>query len=82
MRCELFPTEVGGFSNSVQFMGNADPDNEISLTAFRLCTMDMLELFKVMNEGTINVLGVFGVVLERPRLTMHRTLFRNVATGC
>merc|ERR1711939_1028791 len=38
------------------FMGNADPDNEISLTAFRLCTMDLLELFKVMNEGTINVL--------------------------
>ena len=38
-------------------MGNADPDNEISLTAFRLCTMDLLELFKVMNEGTINVLG-------------------------
>ncbi|KIX95897.1 uncharacterized protein Z520_08152 [Fonsecaea multimorphosa CBS 102226] len=33
-----------------------DPDNEISLTAFRLLTLDLLELFKVMNEGTINVL--------------------------
>ncbi|KIX07027.1 uncharacterized protein Z518_05003 [Rhinocladiella mackenziei CBS 650.93] len=37
-------------------LGNHDPDNEITLTAFRLLTMDLLELFKVMNEGTINVL--------------------------
>lgn len=37
-------------------LGGADPDNEISMTAFRLLTMDLLELFKVMNEGTINVL--------------------------
>jgi hypothetical protein len=34
-----------------------DPHNEITLTAFRLVTMDLLELFRVMNEGTINVLG-------------------------
>ena len=38
-------------------LGDHDPDNEITLTAFRLLTMDLLELFKVMNEGTINVLG-------------------------
>ncbi|RMD44333.1 hypothetical protein DV735_g830, partial [Chaetothyriales sp. CBS 134920] len=38
------------------FLGSHDPDNEITLTAFRLLTMDLLELFKVMNEGTINVL--------------------------
>jgi len=37
-------------------LGGADPDNEISTTAFRLLTMDLLELFKAMNEGTINVL--------------------------
>lgn len=37
-------------------LGGADPDNEIAMTAFRLLTMDLLELFKVMNEGTINVL--------------------------
>jgi hypothetical protein len=40
-----------------QMIGNDDPHNEITLTAFRLVTMDLLELFKVMNEGTINVLG-------------------------
>ncbi|KAL8827769.1 MAG: hypothetical protein Q9170_006881 [Blastenia crenularia] len=33
-----------------------DPENEITLTAFRLLTMDMLQLFGIMNEGTINVL--------------------------
>ncbi|KAL8847894.1 MAG: hypothetical protein Q9221_007069 [Calogaya cf. arnoldii] len=34
-----------------------DPENEITLTAFRLLTMDLLILFGIMNEGTINVLG-------------------------
>lgn len=35
-----------------------EPENEITLTAFRLLTMDLLVLFHVMNEGTINVLGM------------------------
>ncbi|KAA6410137.1 MAG: ANTH-domain-containing [Lasallia pustulata] len=35
---------------------SAEPENEISLTAFRLLTMDLLVLYHVMNEGTINVL--------------------------
>ncbi|KAL9106721.1 MAG: hypothetical protein Q9227_008290 [Pyrenula ochraceoflavens] len=33
-----------------------DPDNEITLAAFRMLTMDLLVLYSVMNEGTINVL--------------------------
>ncbi|KAJ5172005.1 hypothetical protein N7492_004598 [Penicillium capsulatum] len=33
-----------------------EPENEISLTAFRLCTLDLLVLYSVMNEGVINVL--------------------------
>ncbi|KAJ5919791.1 hypothetical protein N7454_009626 [Penicillium verhagenii] len=33
-----------------------EPENEISLTAFRLLTLDLLVLYSVMNEGTINVL--------------------------
>jgi hypothetical protein len=41
----------------MQLLGTHDPENELSLTAFRLLTLDLLELFKVMNEGTINVLG-------------------------
>ena len=43
--------------DKLQMIANDDPHNEITLTAFRLVTMDLLELFKVMNEGTINVLG-------------------------
>lgn len=35
---------------------SSEPENEITLTAFRLLTMDLLALFHVMNEGTINVL--------------------------
>ena len=34
-----------------------EPENEITLTAFRLLAMDLLALFPVMNEATINVLG-------------------------
>ena len=40
----------------IQLLSN-EPENEISLTAFRLLTMDLLILYHVMNEGTINVLG-------------------------
>ncbi|KAB8336988.1 hypothetical protein FH972_021292 [Carpinus fangiana] len=33
-----------------------EPENEISLTAFRTLTMDLLALFAAMNEGTIAIL--------------------------
>ncbi|BCR91977.1 ENTH domain protein [Aspergillus chevalieri] len=33
-----------------------DVENEISLTAFRLLVLDLMTLYAVMNEGTINVL--------------------------
>jgi hypothetical protein len=36
-----------------------EPENEITLTAFRLLTMDLLVLFHVSNEGTINILGEY-----------------------
>lgn len=53
---------------------NNEPENEITLTAFRLLTMDLLVLFHVMNEGTINVLG------ERADAKLHnRTLTRDRA---
>lgn len=38
-------------------------ENEITLTAFRLLTMDLLALYEVMNEGVINVLGMKRVVM-------------------
>lgn len=40
-----------------------EPENEISLTAFRLLTLDLLTLYSVMNEGTINVLGMYSIAI-------------------
>ncbi|KAI9682087.1 MAG: hypothetical protein M1817_000141 [Caeruleum heppii] len=37
----------------------SEPDNEITLTAFRLLVTDLLALFYVMNEGVINLLEHF-----------------------
>lgn len=53
------------------FLGGAEPDNEISMTAFRLVTLDLLELFKVMNEGTINVLEHY---FEMSKVDAQRSL--------
>lgn len=53
---------------------NDDPHNEITLTAFRLVTMDLLELFKVMNEGTINVLGESSATPEVLPLTTDKSI--------
>ncbi|KAL1304112.1 hypothetical protein AAFC00_000544 [Neodothiora populina] len=36
---------------------DTEPENEISLTAFRLLTKDLLDLFAVMNEAVMNVLS-------------------------
>ncbi|KAJ4286081.1 hypothetical protein N0V90_013430 [Kalmusia sp. IMI 367209] len=43
-------------ATKVDYPFHDEPENEITLTAFRLLTMDLLVLFHVMNEGTINVL--------------------------
>lgn len=48
---------------------DAEPENEVSLTAFRLVTLDLLTLYSVMNEGVINVLGVLYVPPGTPRAT-------------
>ncbi|KAI9702366.1 MAG: hypothetical protein M1836_000845 [Candelina mexicana] len=53
--------ETESVQNQIQALLKCDilsnePENEITLTAFRLLTMDLLALFHVMNEGTINVL--------------------------
>ncbi|KAL1611834.1 hypothetical protein SLS60_000055 [Paraconiothyrium brasiliense] len=56
-----------------------EPENEITLTAFRLLTMDLLVLFHVMNEGTINVLEHY-FELSKPdakrALDIYRTFVR------
>lgn len=61
-----------------QLLSN-DIENEITLTAFRLLTMDLLALFHIMNEGTINVLGEIQIYLMQYRLdclpVVYRALF-------
>ncbi|KAI1282813.1 ANTH-domain-containing protein [Xylaria sp. FL0933] len=36
-----------------------EPENEITITVFRLLVLDLLSLFQVLNQGMINVLGHF-----------------------
>ncbi|EZF24376.1 hypothetical protein H112_03228 [Trichophyton rubrum D6] len=48
-----------------------EPDNEITLTGFRLVTLDLLTLYSVMNEGVINVLEHY---FEMSRTDSERAL--------
>ncbi len=34
-----------------------EPENEITITSFRLLVLDLLALFHVLNQGMINILG-------------------------
>ncbi|KAF2109223.1 ANTH domain-containing protein [Lophiotrema nucula] len=52
-----------------------EPENEITLTAFRLLTMDLLVLFHVMNEGTISVLEHY-FELSHPDATRALNIYR------
>jgi hypothetical protein len=60
LRCDVGSSMVSSGikrSHFKQFFHSQEPENEVTLTAFRLLTMDLLALFHVMNEGTISVLG-------------------------
>jgi hypothetical protein len=34
-----------------------EPENEITITVFRLLVLDLLALFQVLNQAMINILG-------------------------
>ncbi len=36
-----------------------EPENEITVTVFRLLVLDLLSLFQVLNQAMINILGAF-----------------------
>jgi hypothetical protein len=60
-----------------------EPENEITLTAFRLLTMDLLVLFHVLNEATINILGEHSLSAACCSANrIHRELLRVVETRC
>jgi hypothetical protein len=37
-----------------------EPENEITITVFRLLVLDLLSLFQVLNQAMINILGKLG----------------------
>lgn len=47
---------MNNIANQKQFLSH-EAENEITITAFRLLTMDLIALYFVMNEGTMSVLG-------------------------
>ncbi|KAF4429425.1 ENTH domain-containing [Fusarium acutatum] len=52
-----------------------EPENEITITVFRLLVLDLLALFQVLNQGLISILGMFAP----PPLSQPATL-TNVPT--
>jgi hypothetical protein len=42
----------------VQVMDH-EPENEITITVFRLLVLDLLQLFQVLNQAMINILGMW-----------------------
>jgi hypothetical protein len=42
-----------------------DAENEITITVFRLLVLDLLALFQVLNQGLINILGVYHCLVVR-----------------
>jgi phosphatidylinositol-binding clathrin assembly protein len=36
-----------------------EPENEITITVFRLLVSDLLALFQVLNQAMINILGTY-----------------------
>ncbi|OJJ46935.1 hypothetical protein ASPZODRAFT_131847 [Penicilliopsis zonata CBS 506.65] len=64
LRCDLLTDEV---------------ENEITLTAFRLLTLDLLTLYSVMNEGTINVLEHY-FEMSRPDSERALAIYKTFTT--
>lgn len=49
----------------LQVMEN-EPENEITITVFRLLVLDLLSLFQVLNQGLINILGPPRLLMSQP----------------
>jgi hypothetical protein len=70
LRCDVSTIELSrcDVANEYQLLTD-EVENEISLTAFRLLTLDLLTLYSVMNEGTINVLGKLDILHDYRAIT-------------
>ncbi|KAG0645425.1 ENTH domain-containing [Hyphodiscus hymeniophilus] len=53
-----------------------EPDNEITITVFRMLVTDLLALFQVMNKAMINILGNF-FEMSRPDAERALEIYKN-----
>ncbi|KAI1384208.1 ANTH-domain-containing protein [Hypoxylon trugodes] len=53
-----------------------DPENEITITVFRLLVLDLLSLFQVLNQAMINILGHF-FEMSRPDAERALEIYQN-----
>ncbi|KAH8816517.1 ANTH domain-containing protein [Xylogone sp. PMI_703] len=53
-----------------------EPDNEITITVFRMLVLDLLALFHVVNQGLINILSHF-FEMSRPDAERAMEIYRN-----
>jgi hypothetical protein len=56
-----------------------EPENEITITVFRMLVLDLLELFHVVNQAMINILGR---PLNEVPLTLLTKLFQVTSLKC
>lgn len=76
MRCLYYAQHSISQSDTVQPLEN-EPENDISLMAFRLLTKDLLDLFTAMNEAVMNILSQYfdvSAVLQNSDTQLHRPL--------
>ncbi|KXJ96138.1 ANTH domain-domain-containing protein [Microdochium bolleyi] len=53
-----------------------EPENEITITVFRLLVLDLLALFQVLNQAMINILGQF-FEMSKPDAERAMAIYRN-----
>lgn len=65
LKCDVCgPTQYsGGLRLTGKQVMDNEPENEITITVFRLLVLDLLALFQVLNQALINILGA---VCESP----------------
>lgn len=60
LKCDVSGWKQGeGFAADMTAQVLDEPENEITITVFRLLVLDLLSLFQVLNQAMINILGHF-----------------------
>lgn len=57
---------------------DSEPENEITVTVFRLLVLDLLALFQALNQAMINILGHF-FEMSKPDAERAMDIYRNFA---